>query len=781
MHCSQLKKQDLAKRNVHPGTPRPTFRDLPETQDEMSTVTKNAVKHLRSKMRTLSSTTTCQAPQDNNTNTIISPSGENLPDILIWVKNEPFDFGIVSPFPCPKIGINILRKVADYCREKPGHYPELSFNQWNHICKYKIQLTGDLTLTYFRVFDILTRPACMWTPTSQGNGDQPRNEDSQEKDSDENDQDGILDGNWDTKFQRIAKLGYDSSDELKVDTLQFLLFLYIQHFMRLHKKYLLSRSYSQDEPWPKFWPNSTNDQSQRSNMKSQRTGGGGSISTVPEQLQAEFLTANLGDMIDFLMLLRRRGGIKNQNDTVTSDEVEQEKPECTDRRVSTDVVKALSFILGAASTNLDREFRTLEECLVLEEVSARLDYRKSTNTVSKHRLMHWITKNLKLNPWGPSSVPIPQVPVFIMTGVWEEAECFKQNRIYWNTQCYPKAWFLISGVEKQVLLFDSTEAMSSIKIHRCIDAHLYVPCVHTMVLIQKCHGVTINIGVATKVVKIVDCSNITVTGVGRLFIICDVTKSTFHLLTPCSPILCGTRNQEINFAPYNTYYPTLSIHMKMAGLSADVQKWSKPLEIGSDGIPQQAKIQTSNNNNNCSLLRPEQFIITFYPFKSLGSRSGACSLPGSIPSAYQRKLDHITETTENVRKEFARLMVSEEDTNLLYQCTLQRFKKWLKESGNFAQIVGLRSFQKSIEQKSQSPIVCSKGHDLSCISRAVRTFLNSTLSTAIKTQCDISGDDQDFDLEGKNYLEKTKDRRPFFQPSSIQASGGGENPEGILM
>ncbi|CAL8111026.1 unnamed protein product [Orchesella dallaii] len=716
--------------------------------------------HLRSKMRTLSPSPANEVAPDS--------SNGDFPDILVWVKNEPFDFGLVSPFPCPKIGINTLRKVADYCSEKPGHYPELTFNQWNHICKYKIQLAGDLTLTYFRIFDILTRPACMWMPMSRRSAGQQKEGDVLETDADlANENHSEAEENWDIKFQRTVKLGYDPLDELKVDSLQFLLYLYIQHFLRLHKKYVLSRVYSQDEPWPKFWPYSNN-QNQNNNNKKQRVGGNTSV--VPEQLHAEFLTANLGDIIDFLTLLARGGGRR---------EMEQVKTDCVDRRVSTDVMKGLSFILGAASTTLDREFRTLDECLVLDEISTRLDYRKSTNTVSKHRLMHWISNNLKINPWGPSSVPVPKIPVSVMAGVWVEAECFNHNRIYWNTQCYPKAWFLISGVEKQLLLFDSTEAMSSIKIHRCIDAHIYIPGVHTMILIQKCHGVTINIGVATKVIKISDCSNITITGVGRIFIICDVTRSTFHLLTPCSPILCGAKNREINFAPYNTSYPTLSIHMKMAGISANVQNWNKPLEIGSDGTVQIAK---TSYVSNCALLRPEQFSMSFFPFKSLGSRRGQCTLPGGIPSSYQRKLDHVTETTEIVRKEFISLIrqsVSEEDTDQLYQCTIQRFKKWLKESGNLEQIIGLRSFQKSMEQKCQVPIGCSKRHDLSCITRAVRTFLNSTLSTSIKTHDDISSGDQDLLHEWKLLQrEKSKDRKPFFKPSSIQASGGGENPVG---
>lgn len=282
------------------------------------------------------------------------------------------------------------------------------------------------------------------------------------------------------------------------------------------------------------------------------------------------------------------------------------------------------------------------------------------------------------------------------------------------------------------MVIDTLEPLSSIKIHRCSNSFLYLPGVHSFIILQKCHGITINLGVACKVVKCIDCSGITVTGVARQFLISDVSQSTFYTLTPSTPVICGSKNHEIQIGPFNTNYPGLSDHMKKAGISPKIQRWNKPLEVSNDGFPR------SLQQSNVCLIPPEQFKVFHFPFKYPGSSNikiglkNSSVLEGTLPTLYQRRVEYPAEKMEEARKEFEKkLMHSKSDTSLIYQITLQRFKKWLKESGNYEHIVGLRSYQKSVDQQGSVPVLCSKGFDVSCVSKVLKNFFRCGDSVSV--------------------------------------------------
>lgn len=457
MHYSQLKKQGSSRKNTHPGTPRPN----PPSDNFQPVLGENSYQYYASRDPATAAASTIQQPlsqervvfnfkrqgksisnknQQRNCGLPVqekahqvSPtnSNENLPDYLVWVKNEPFDFGILSPLPCPKIGINILRKVAEYCRKKPDHYPQLSLNQWSHICKYKMQLAVDLSFTYFRAFDVLTRPIETWTRH------QSQQQPTQQKKNDSTGGDNILSESWDLKFHRVLKQGHDFNEDFKVDTMNFLLFLYIQHFLRLHKKYFMNSC--GDEPWPKTWVNNL----------VQKSSGAGTGANVPEQQQAEFIMANLPDIIDFLMIMHESSkqsklsvrlsesqADKKMDSTVNCSNSTGQLPHC--QRIHVDVIKALSLILGVAGTAPNTEFKSFDECLLVSDIRWKLEYSKYSRTVDKKCFIQWVVKNLKINPWGPSSVSIPQVSVSLMTGVCDEQDVFRHNKIFWNTQVFPK-------------------------------------------------------------------------------------------------------------------------------------------------------------------------------------------------------------------------------------------------------------------------------------------------------------------------------------------------------
>lgn len=308
---------------------------------------------------------------------------------------------------------------------------------------------------------------------------------------------------------------------------------------------------------------------------------------------------------------------------------------------------------------------------------------------------------------------------------------------------------------------DSLESISCIKINRCTDSHIFLPGVHNMILLQKCTGITVNLGVTARVVKVTDCTDITVTGVGRLFILCDVANSIFHLLTPSPPIICGNKNHNISLTPYNTTYPSLTSEMKSVGISCRIQRWNKPLEIGSDGYPSASAMDENDSVRQrvtqavkvVNVVSPEDFAITFFPFRS-SNNANASTTPSLhlIPGSFHASLTRHKESVEMARTALVNRILLEsssppdDSANLIFQITLHRFKLWLKETGNIDQIVGLRSLQKSLERKRSTPLACAHGHDLSCVSMTLRNFFSYCGKTVPKlpTGVDVQDDEEDF-------------------------------------
>lgn len=436
MYNSQLKKKSAERQALHPGTPRPNSDNLIPNSVEINLTDESDRRHqerLTQLRKSFGSFDNIVKNVGGERTTDSSPAGclPQAPQLIMWVKHEPFIFGILSPFPCPKIGINILRKVAEYCRKKPDHYPELSLSKWSHICKYKIQLgSNDLAEAYFRVFHIISRPASAWSShsnllTSFGGGDSGYNPKRHKSK-----QDQVRNGeSWDIKFHKALR-DQDTKEEFNVDTSQFLLFLYIQHFFRLHKKYLMHSSpatTTSDEPWGKV-PNDHGGAS-----------GTGSNTSSAEQQHVEFVSAFLDDMVDFIMILNHKCPPKAQDQR----SCEVEEGDLPFGRVRMEALKTLNLILGATlmdgESSLEREFTGFKDIFLnLTEHGRQVDFH--CDSVHKRRFVEWVTKSLKIHPSGSGHVTNSYVPLSVMTGILDEnAECFKRNKIFWNLQPYPNA------------------------------------------------------------------------------------------------------------------------------------------------------------------------------------------------------------------------------------------------------------------------------------------------------------------------------------------------------
>lgn len=147
--------------------------------------------------------------------------------VLLWVKAEPFIVGALQEPPPSKLSLHYLKKVAAYVRTRATEraYPRLYWPTWRHIACGKLQLAKDLAWLYFEIFDNLSER----TP-------EERLEWSE-----------IL-SNCTTEDE-VEK----QRNQLSVDTLQFLLFLYIQ---QLNKISLRTSLVGEEWPSPRNRPKS---------------------------------------------------------------------------------------------------------------------------------------------------------------------------------------------------------------------------------------------------------------------------------------------------------------------------------------------------------------------------------------------------------------------------------------------------------------------------------------------------------------------------------------------
>ena len=81
--------------------------------------------------------------------------------LRLWVRSEPFVYGILPVIATHKISVKYLRKIVQYARHRvAAHFPRLHYSLWKHIACNKLQLAESLARLYFDTFELLQeRPA----------------------------------------------------------------------------------------------------------------------------------------------------------------------------------------------------------------------------------------------------------------------------------------------------------------------------------------------------------------------------------------------------------------------------------------------------------------------------------------------------------------------------------------------------------------------------------------------------------------------------------------------
>jgi len=573
----------------------------------------------------------------------------------LWVKSEPFEFGIIHVPPPSKLLHHNLKKLFAYAKNKgKGGYPRISYAIWKHVACNKLQISEDWAWLYFQTCDAITEQNCelKLMVAEQYLGCKTDEEKSK----------------WKERFS--------------VDLLKFLIFLYIQHAPMISIK----TSMVVGEEWPS-----------RSRSPDLEGRAGIGAKTLDEHAQLQFVQNNLMEILE-LLVQPDAYGIGADGDST----------------LSLDALYALGFIISATD---GRDIRGIDDLASRQSHAQHSGYSKISRSFSTRKLYKWIQSKLKGNPFGVSGcISIGQrlrgraysvgcdesLSASLGSSMCEElirqnqAACdilqlqdslsseidsnasiklshgSISNKIMSNANFAPACNHLMvfnQVCKRTIARTGEPLSKSTVKIHRCQYSYVYLLSPLRSVNIEKCHDTKIFLGPVETVVNMIACENVEVCAVTRKININTCRSCTFYLFTETRPVLIGS-NENLKFAPYNTSYPTLVEDMTVVGLTISHNFWNEPLILGSD---------SSCSEKTWGELDSEAFFRLCIPFEMEGETK-AC--PFKLPKKYEDALKRKEEALDDWHKMVSEAKLTRDQKKQLQSLVQNRFQDWLKDTGN---------------------------------------------------------------------------------------------------
>ncbi|XP_071946612.1 TBCC domain-containing protein 1-like isoform X2 [Antedon mediterranea] len=438
-------------------------------------------------------------------------------------------------------------------------------------------------------------------------------------------------------------------NKTSVDTLQFLLYLFIQ---QVHKISLRS-SLMTGEEWP------TRARSPDLSGKTSSTSKG-----LDENTCLTFILNNLNDLMILL------------TDTVTYSGT------TNDVLLTIESIQALGLLISG-STDGCKTIQSLDEITMQQQVQVKCGYSKISKTFSFRAFESWLRSNLADNPFGVGNcITSGRRLSWPTTGCDSEGKTesgSKRGRVATNAHFTTRdqKLIIISQVCKQTLAKMSTTLTDSrVKVHRCHYAFMYLLSPLRYVSIEKCRHSTIVLGPVATTVHVTSCEDLTIITPCRRFSISGSTLCTVHLLTPTRPLILGG-NDSITLAPYHTHYPMLQDHMAKSGIAGLPNLWNNPLCVGLDH---------QESFPVYSFLPPQDFFMFVIPFELEGDTK---ELPWSLPSEYEEGLLTRQKQIKNWQKTVKDAKLNPAQKQQFQTLVESRFQAWLVESGHKKQVDGL--------------------------------------------------------------------------------------------
>ncbi|XP_034042463.1 TBCC domain-containing protein 1 isoform X2 [Thalassophryne amazonica] len=559
--------------------------------------------------------------------------------VSVWPRTEPFLLGPLQVAPSSKLSLHYLQRMASYVRTRGGCYPMLGWAMWRHIACGKLQLPEDLAWLYFEMFDLLAGHTpkerlewaeCLSQCSSKSKRDQQRN-------------------------------------KLSVDTLQFLLFLFIQQLNRVSLRTSLI-----GEEWPSHWTRSPSPSDREAKTSSQNK-------NWDDQAHLSFVQNHLAQMLELL---------------VEPSQLSDSGQVLRDSQVSLEAVWSLGLLLEG-SVSQCRGVQPIHKLLTKGPVQTQAGFSAHSRSFTFHKLLSCLQHSLILNPFG--------ITACLSSGkklAWaQQVEgTMKRAKIIRNTHITPPGskMVLMSQVVKQTLAKSSDKLTgANIKIHRCSEAFIYLLSPLRSISMDKCRDSTVVLGPVETFVHIHSCQNVRVVCVAGRVTVGASSHCTVHALTPTHPVLLPG-NTGITLGPFHTFYPSLEDHMASVGLAVVPNVWDQPLLLGLEGLN-----ASSNPDSACyRLLPPAECHALVVPFQMEGD---TCEVPGGLPPAYQVAQDDKQKRIQNWQKTVMKAKLNKEQRNQFQDLVQEKFHEWLLETGHRGELDSLFSLTVTSVKGSNRP------------------------------------------------------------------------------
>ncbi|XP_069471864.1 TBCC domain-containing protein 1 [Ambystoma mexicanum] len=541
-------------------------------------------------------------------------------NVQLWPKTEPFLVGALQLPPPSKLSLHYLRKMSTYVRTRAseGCYPRLYWPMWRHIACGKLQLAEDLAWLYFQVFDSLVERSAEerleWAETV-----------SSCKSSEEQDK---------------------IRNKLSVDTLQFLLFLYIQ---QLNKVSLRTSLIGEEWPSPRARPSSPDFVGKsRSHDKN-----------WDDYNHFTFMQHHLSDLLELLL----------DTDQLTAS---SHSTHCS--LLSVDAVKALSFLIeGTAESN--QKVHQLKDLALWQPLQAKSGYSKTSKSFFFQKLQSWIRDCLVVNPFGISAC--------IKSGkklAWalQVEGTTKRAKVACNAYMVPEGHRMVvmSQIYRQTLAKSSETLVGAhVKIHRCNESFIYLLSPLRSVTIEKCRNSTFVLGPVQTTLHVKDCDNVKTIAVCHRLSISSTVNCTFHIITATRPLIL-TANKGIILSPFHTHYPMLEDHMAHTGLATVPNYWDKPMCMHPE----------NSETSSWRVISPHDFYIYVIPFEMEGDTT---EIPGGLPAIYQKALAQREQRIHAWQKTVKDAGLTRDQRKQFQALVELKFNEWLIKTGNRQQLDSL--------------------------------------------------------------------------------------------
>uniref|UniRef100_A0A1A8KA37 TBCC domain-containing protein 1 n=1 Tax=Nothobranchius kuhntae TaxID=321403 RepID=A0A1A8KA37_NOTKU len=549
--------------------------------------------------------------------------------VAIWPRMEPFLLGALQVAPSSKLGLPYLRKMAIYVQTRDGCFPVLSWPRWKRIACGKLLLPEDVAWLYFETFDLLVdhRP-------------QQRLE-------------------WAERLSQCSsKSELDHArNMLSVDTLQFLLFLYIQQLNRMSLRTSLI-----GEEWPSHRARSPSPSEREAKISYQNR-------NWDDQAHLSFMQSHLAEILE---LLAEPGQLSPSGQAQR------------DSQISREAVRSLGLLLEGAADH-GKPVQPVHRLLVKGPLQTQAGYSTQSRSFPLRKLLSCLQRCLTLIPFG--------ITACLNSGkkqIWSQQVegAMKRAMIARNTHMAPAGskMVLMSQVFKQTLAETSDKLTgANIKIHKCSEAFIYLLSPLRSVNVDKCRDSTVVLGPVQTCVHVHSCQNVRVVCAAGRVAIGASSHCTIHAMTPTRPLLLPG-NTDITLGPFHTFYPSLEDHMASVGLAVVPNVWDQPLILGTDGLASSSNNSPSSQDTAHKLLPPSEFHTLSVPFQMEGD---TCEVPGGLPPAYQAALDEKQKRIQSWQKTVMEAQLNKEQKRQFQELVELKFHEWLLDTGHRQELYSL--------------------------------------------------------------------------------------------